>query len=346
MIKLRCTRLFRFYPFVILICILQTFYIYELVLPLEAYVFVIFFILLFFLCRKLKFNLYGIASNVYLKLISAIILFTFVIEIVYFGLPILGHLKYNEFGFPLLHHFVCSSWLIAFIKFRNRYLNFLKILFIFLVPIIILNRHLFLFSFLAFLFTSQKSYKFFFWSVLLAAIFFGVIGNIRTHSDVLNTLDISFTEYFYSFHPILQWFILYSSCSMYNLFSSISLNKPYFMQDSRINTFPEFSFFYFEYSFLGFLVYFLFIFFFIFLLYFLNRFFLKRFLLDNIFIIYSFISLFLTFFSTTFFNSHTLFQILLLLIFPSLMYKNFNIQLVLRLFILVFFSSFFFVFKL
>lgn len=80
--------------------------------------------------------------------------FVLVLELLIFGVPLLGQVSYTEFGLPILHHLVAMQW-IAILFSENRRFTYLLISVV--SAILIFNRQLILLSIISFLISSNIS---------------------------------------------------------------------------------------------------------------------------------------------------------------------------------------------
>ena len=121
-------------------------------------IFLILFALLFFSIDKF----YGktilldktiILKSTIWKFVGLFILFINIAEFLLFGVPLLSLLGigkfviYAKYVLPLFHHIAVSSWLLLFIKYKNKSIEFLMHLFALLNPFLIVNRDLILLTY-------------------------------------------------------------------------------------------------------------------------------------------------------------------------------------------------------
>ncbi len=180
-------------------------------------------------------------KSIYWKTFALLVFIASILEYFLFGLPIINLNSYSTYGLPLLHHMAVSSWLLLFIKFNSNLFNKLKMLFVVLNPILILNRDLLMLTIFSLLLISilrgkLKAYH-------LIAIFFiiilvfGLIGQIRSeHALKIIILPFSFdTE---NVNPLIFWFLLYALSPTFNFLYSLSFGYIE-LYDPLINAYPE-----------------------------------------------------------------------------------------------------------
>ena len=73
-------------------------------------------------------------------------------ELLYFGVPLLGQVRYIDFGFTILHHIAVTTWLLVFINFKYKLVNLASVIFAVIFPLLIFNRDVFLLTLCCLLF--------------------------------------------------------------------------------------------------------------------------------------------------------------------------------------------------
>lgn len=74
------------------------------------------------------------------------------LELVWFGIPLLGHVPYNEFGWPVVHHLAVAPWMLVLFG-RQRKLLDLAISLV--IAALLFNRQMGMFAVLAYLITTR-----------------------------------------------------------------------------------------------------------------------------------------------------------------------------------------------
>lgn len=182
-----------------------------------------------------------ILNSIYWKVIAFLIITISILEYLKFGFPLFGGVVYNKFGFPILHHLVVTSWLLLFIKFNSKVVNFLLLIFVFLNPILICNRDLLLLTLLT-LFIKKTlegkiSIKLVIISILLIIIIFGLIGQLRS-GNAIDFINLPLTFNKDNINPIFFWFMIYVTSSTFNMGYNID-NATLTLYEPLINVFPE-----------------------------------------------------------------------------------------------------------
>lgn len=98
-------------------------------------------------------------------------------EFVYFGVPLLGSVPYNEFGWPLIHHVAVMGWVLVLFGERYKKYDFVLVL---VISVMLFNRQLALFALLAYLISSRYSFwklGIYFLLAMLGVILLGMIRN-------------------------------------------------------------------------------------------------------------------------------------------------------------------------
>lgn len=114
------------------------------------------------------------------SLLLSIIILVSLVELVFFGVPLLGSVKYNEFGFFILHHLAISSWVVVLLS-RGK-IQRVALIYNTVFAILIFNRQAVLLGFLAVLMkVDWRLYmKRLFFFGLLAIVLLSILGSYRS----------------------------------------------------------------------------------------------------------------------------------------------------------------------
>jgi hypothetical protein len=234
-----------------------------------------------------------------------------IIEIIYFGIPIIGQIVYINFGFPFLHHIAVSTWLLIFIRVRPGSIQLLFTLFAIAFPILIINRDLFLFTVFCLICRgvsrNRLNIGILSAAVILALVMFGVLGEIRS-GDVQTRLLLPTKFELESINVYVFWVFIYITSPMFNAHYSFLLNERA-LYEPLLTVIPEFYRFVEILSFFGFYIY---IFAGLLLILIPRLFRLRDWLCLSVFIYFQFFMGMV--FSNKLFNSHTLYVLLLFLV--------------------------------
>lgn len=177
------------------------------------------------------------------RFIGVIIILVGILELAYFGFPILGDLLYVEFGFPILHHLAVSTWLLIFIEFSNKNFNRLKNLYAILFPILIFNRDIFLVTVLCIIFKALILNKLRWVHILFAfALFlyvFTLIGSIRSGA-IEELINIPVNININNINPAFLWLFVYSTAPSFNLHYNLLFERSRELYDPLLTVFPEY----------------------------------------------------------------------------------------------------------
>lgn len=157
----------------------------------------IFSFLLFLSFGNIRISNINPVSSLGLITLRTIILIIFSLEIFYFGMPILGSIPYNEFGFKIFHFFVGTSWLLILI---NKKFYWIDLAIPILIGVIILNRQLILLTFICLIISHGVSKKYLVTSFFIIIFFLsglGVIRNSILDLDYVNNTVPFFSELFF-----------------------------------------------------------------------------------------------------------------------------------------------------
>lgn len=133
------------------------------------------------------------------KALLSLIIFSAGVEFVYFGVPLISGVSYNEFGFPILHHAALMGWLLVFFSPKHK-LKFL--IFHSFLCLLMLNRQYILFSVLAFLFSYEGKKQS---SLLISTLFFAVILAMGIVRNTILGVEFNPLESFIDV-PLLSYF--------------------------------------------------------------------------------------------------------------------------------------------
>jgi hypothetical protein len=182
---------------------------------------------------------YAVKRNTQLKKIQSplrystiyfvLVLIIFVVEIAYFGIPILNDVNYTDFGFPILHHLLANAWILIF---TSKKADKKLLLFILFISVCLANRTMFLTTIIAFLMRAPISRRGLLIAIINVFVIFTIIGIIRAQSGAFQGLEllpgIVVPEY-------LFFFILY----LLGPVLSVGLDTSQFVIGDYWNTTPE-----------------------------------------------------------------------------------------------------------
>lgn len=123
----------------------------------------------------------------YHKSFSLLVLTIFILELAYFGVPILGHTSYTKFGFPVLHHFVANAWILLVVTRRPSVYTLIGIL---IIAVCIANRTLFFAALVAFFIAKPPRIMNLITGSALTAIIFTMIGIARAKTGVFSDVEL------------------------------------------------------------------------------------------------------------------------------------------------------------
>lgn len=141
---------------------------------------------------------YKSTAKIKINILGAIVVLLILIEFFIYGIPLLGHVAYTDFGAPIIHVALVSSMLVLSILSCFNYSTSSKWMYISLfISILILNRFLILFIFISsiivYLCSANIRFKKLF-VVILGVIFFiylfGVLGTWR----MSNIMDVPYKQ--------------------------------------------------------------------------------------------------------------------------------------------------------
>lgn len=106
------------------------------------------------------------------------------VELAYFGVPLLGGVAYNEFGWPVIHHLAAAYWLLILFGTRHRMLDFLVTI---AIASLLFNRQMALFATLALFMTRPMNTGRFLSFGLLAVAAMAALGALRNSTLGVDT---------------------------------------------------------------------------------------------------------------------------------------------------------------
>ena len=172
------------------------------------------------------------------NLFFKIICISIIVELLYFGVPVFGQVKYNEFGFPIVNHIALMMWmLVLFGRQKKKYLLINTIF-----CLLTFNRQILLFGVLSYIMSNKI--KFNFKTLLITIIFLIFILAIGIYRNFV--LKVNFDPFFgYIDLPFSEYydFIIFYLIGPYN--ASFS-NLDFGFSESILNywnTVPEWMFF-------------------------------------------------------------------------------------------------------
>lgn len=172
------------------------------------------------------------------------------IELAYFGVPLIGSIPYNEFGWPVVHHVAVMQWLLILFGKRRKRMDLGISLFI---SAILFNRQMALFSILAYLMTVPMNKKRILVAGIVAATFVMLLGALRNQVLDVDTSGIEdvvslpmsgslFFIYLYLTGPIHSGLGLSSTLWDTQLGIYWNTVPEWALFSSRLNVSPELSF--------------------------------------------------------------------------------------------------------
>ena len=161
------------------------------------------------------------------------------LEYLYFGLPVLGQVRYVDFGFPFLHHICVSTWMLPHIKYQNKFIRVALLILTAINPIIIVNRDILMLTLLSLLIVglSRESISFVraIVSGLIGLVVFSVIGYARS-PFALSIVDLPFS---FQHNLFTFWPTVYIFGSTFNMMNELP-NYSWTLYSKYITTFPEY----------------------------------------------------------------------------------------------------------
>ncbi len=176
----------------------------------------------------------------FIGLLSCVLI---ILELGMYGVPVLGHVSYTDFGAPILHVVIVSSLIVLSVSSIILNRNYKWFLITLVIAIVILNRFLLIFVLVSFLFFHLSNKNFNFKSLFKSFLFisfviflFGMIGTWR----MANILDISYWDaqkyiliagnaseiYIETGFPVsFFWFWLYLTSPISNLIYNFELGN-------------------------------------------------------------------------------------------------------------------------
>ena len=109
------------------------------------------------------------------------------VEFLYFGIPLLGSIPYNEFGWPVVHHLAVMHWLLVLFASKRRNLDFVISL---VIAVALFNRQMALFAILSYLLTTSLPTKRLLTSGFVVATLLLLLGVLRNRVLEVDTAPV------------------------------------------------------------------------------------------------------------------------------------------------------------
>lgn len=191
------------------------------------------------------------------RMYGYIIFFIGLLELLYFGVPLFGQVRYIDFGFTILHHIAVTTWLLVFINFKYQFEKRIAITFALMFPLLIFNRDVFLLTvscliFKGLIYQSLKFRHLIYASVFFASLF-GYVGKMRS-GNIQEIIDLPTKFDLGSLNTITFWLFTYVTSPMFNIHYSFS-SAERIRYEPLLTVFPEFYKFIETFSYLGFYLY-------------------------------------------------------------------------------------------
>ena len=163
-------------------------------------------------------------------------------ELLYFGVPLLGQVRYIDFGFSILHHIAVTTWLLIFINFKYKLENLISVIFAVIFPLLIFNRDVFLLTLCCLLFKGLIHQKLNTRHVVGATFLFiglfGYVGKLRS-GNAQAILDLPTKFDLASLDNISFWLFTYVTSPMFNVHYSFDSGER-IRYEPLLTVFPEF----------------------------------------------------------------------------------------------------------
>lgn len=268
-----------------------------------------------------KVKLDKLLNDNYWHVLAAFIVICSISEYAYFGIPLFGGVNYTEFGFPIIHHMVVSSWLLIFIRCDNRFFNVVLIVFALINPILFVNRDVFLLTcccaMVLMIIKGRIKPKLFVVVIMALLSLFGLFGQWRS-ANALSIISLPIIDEFYDLNPIAMWPILYLTVSSFNMGYNIETSSTK-LYDVLLNTFPEPYHLFLDVGWLGVVFFFSFVIFCLYSILYLQRYRQLSFLLP-MYVYYFYQSLMGSFFAIKLFTTNSIFVFLIFFIYGFLVF--------------------------
>ena len=164
------------------------------------------------------------------------------IEVVYFGVPLLGQVRYVDFGFSVFHHIAVSSWLLVFVQFKRRWLNRFKLTYCLIFPLIIFNRDVFLLTIccliLVALLNKKINFRYLILTVTIFVVIFAQLGSIRS-GNVQDIIDLPVLFDLSDYGLVVFWIFSYVTSPMFNVHFNYDTGGRV-LYEPLLTVFPEF----------------------------------------------------------------------------------------------------------
>lgn len=178
-------------------------------------------------------------------------------ELLYFGVPLLGQVRYIDFGFTILHHIAVTTWLLVFINFKYKLVNLASVIFAVIFPLLIFNRDVFLLTLCCLLFKGLIHQKLNIRHLIYASVLFiglfGYVGKMRS-GNMQALLDLPTKFDLASLDIMSFWLFTYVTSPMFNIHYSFDSGER-IRYEPLLTVFPEFYKLIELFSYLGFYIY-------------------------------------------------------------------------------------------
>lgn len=180
-------------------------------------------------------------SNVW-RIFGYIVIIIGILELAYFGIPLLGHVKYVHFGFTILHHIAVSSWILVFVNLKYSWVEKFKISYALIFPLLIFNRDIFLLTLCCIIFVKLINNQIKLWHLFLTSslfiVLFSFVGKLRS-GNVQEIIDLPTKFDLESVNLITFWLFTYATSPMFNVHYSYGSGER-IRYDPLLTVFPEF----------------------------------------------------------------------------------------------------------
>lgn len=180
-------------------------------------------------------------SNVW-RIFGLLVIAIGILELGYFGAPLLGHIRYVDFGFTILHHIAVTSWILVFVDLRNVWIERFKISYALIFPLLIFNRDIFLLTLCCVLFekliNNKIQWRHLFLTCTLFIILFSAVGKFRS-GNVQAIIDLPTKFDLEMVNGITFWIFTYVTSPMFNVHYSYGSGER-IRYEPLLTVFPEF----------------------------------------------------------------------------------------------------------
>lgn len=176
------------------------------------------------------------------QIFGYIVIVTGLLELLYFGVPLLGHLRYVDFGLPILHHIAVTSWILVFVNFKYVWIQRLKLPYALLFPLFIFNRDIFLLTLvcviLKLLIHKRIKWRHLLFISTLFVTLFSYAGKLRS-GNVQSIIDLPTKLDLEALNLITFWVFTYVTSPMFNIHYSYGTGQR-ILYEPLLTVFPEF----------------------------------------------------------------------------------------------------------